>query len=565
MAYLFRRQINFDHTQCGSTDSTNFPALIHSAMTGFPLGDMRTVANGGYIQNTVSLLGITVPADLIFTSDAAGLTLLSWEIVVYSASIGTIEIWVNLPTLNHLTTDTIIYMWYGNAAVSTYQCTSTSTWNTDYQVVYHGGDGTTLSLKDSTSHVRHLTNHSATAAAGPAIGGAFSCVSATPSYLDTGYTNPTGVFTIEGWVNFTGSFGANYRYWFSSFSSGTLNGIAAALQGTVSKRLTVQCDNGGVGTECSDLTTRSANTWYHVMITYDLGNIRIFVNGAILNTVSFGGQGVGSKFQIGGDGDFAGSVGSVDWDGYIDEVRFSTVARVGDWIIAAYANQKPSSTFVTIGSPSFNLSDTLTLSDAIDLFTGLQFTDTLSLSDAAVNNFTIVAAITDQLTLTDTLAKLQYGLIFSDQSSLLDAIMYVVPIVLSQSDTLTYTDAIVLLMIYLVQKSDQLSLTDAQVIEVITSLIEGDNILLADAVSLFQNGLLNPTDGITLTDLLNLQRLNTNVFTDGVVLADHITIGLFADLVQRAADQLALSDSIQYIKTTDFDAYIRHYLNDVID
>jgi len=48
---------------------------------------------------------ITVPADLIFTSDAACATPLSWEFESYSAANGAAAIWVRVPTLSH-TSDT---------------------------------------------------------------------------------------------------------------------------------------------------------------------------------------------------------------------------------------------------------------------------------------------------------------------------------------------------------------------------------------------------------------------------------------------------------------------------
>ena len=98
------------------------------------------------------------------------MTLLNWEIAAYSASTGQIEIWVQIPTLSS-SANTTIYMWYNNSSVSTYQCTATSTWDSNYEAVYHFGTSSSLSLHDSTSNGYTLTNTNscATAASGQTI------------------------------------------------------------------------------------------------------------------------------------------------------------------------------------------------------------------------------------------------------------------------------------------------------------------------------------------------------------------------------------------------------------
>ena len=91
---------------------TNFPALISGT---FP--DFATTANGGKIVNTctqtVGNNSTAVPCDLIFTSDAAGTSPLSWEFETYSPATGSVNIWVNVPNLSN---GTVIYAWYGQAS-----------------------------------------------------------------------------------------------------------------------------------------------------------------------------------------------------------------------------------------------------------------------------------------------------------------------------------------------------------------------------------------------------------------------------------------------------------------
>jgi hypothetical protein len=106
--YSYQRAIVINHALVANTDQTNFPVLISGT---FP--DLATVANGGNVQNSRGY-------DIVFTSDAAGQNVLPFEQETYSASTGTINYWVQIPTVSH-TADTIIYMFYGNASVTTDQ------------------------------------------------------------------------------------------------------------------------------------------------------------------------------------------------------------------------------------------------------------------------------------------------------------------------------------------------------------------------------------------------------------------------------------------------------------
>src|SRR5687768_9845668 len=64
--YSYRRTITIDRTKVPNTDQTNFPMLITGTFSY-----LATAANGGNVQNSSGF-------DIIFTSDAAGSTLLSW-------------------------------------------------------------------------------------------------------------------------------------------------------------------------------------------------------------------------------------------------------------------------------------------------------------------------------------------------------------------------------------------------------------------------------------------------------------------------------------------------------
>src|SRR5581483_2006019 len=123
--------------------------------------EFRTSPNGGHVINlgtqTVGSRTLTVPTDLIFTSDAAGTTLLSWEFERYDPTTGTLVVWVRVPSL---TSSTVLYAWYGNAAVTTLQTTPTRVWSSAFLAVYHLAEdpsGTAPQINDSTSNGYHCT------------------------------------------------------------------------------------------------------------------------------------------------------------------------------------------------------------------------------------------------------------------------------------------------------------------------------------------------------------------------------------------------------------------------
>src|ERR1035441_8666497 len=164
MAYLDYETCTVDHTQCGSSNSTAFPVLVSITATL-----LKTVAHGGAISNTVTQSGgnaVTMPADLVFSADALGVTLYPWEIEFYDGTNGILVAWVQVPTLSH-TADTVFYMPYGNVLISTQQNTGSyapsAVWDTNYKGVWHLPDGTTLNLNDSTVTGNNGINNGATA------------------------------------------------------------------------------------------------------------------------------------------------------------------------------------------------------------------------------------------------------------------------------------------------------------------------------------------------------------------------------------------------------------------
>ena len=93
--------------------------------------------------------------DIIFKT--SGGTQLDHEVEYWSATTGKLIAWVRIPTLDY-NDDTVIYMYYGNSAITSSQEDAAGVWDSNYVAVWHlkeSGDGTADEYTDSTSYGNH--------------------------------------------------------------------------------------------------------------------------------------------------------------------------------------------------------------------------------------------------------------------------------------------------------------------------------------------------------------------------------------------------------------------------
>lgn len=343
MAYSFYRSITIDHTKCGATDSTNWTLLISGTYSY-----LATVANGGLVQNGSGF-------DIAFFSDSGLTSALSWEMPGYVAASGLVEIWVKISTLSH-TVDTVIYMAYGNASISTFQGGAVGTaWDSSSRI-YHFTDGSTLSGADSSSQAplntsSALTNHAATAVAGQIDGGVgtdsgkYMHDDAARGGSPTGYPGPPLTFSM--WVK--SSSGSNAP--FATFGADTgSNQCAIYLFATSSGHgLFFQ---GGTTTVQTTSVVNDGNWHYLVGVADNAGsanNTHIYFDGALetTGTVTWSISILSATDQL-TVGRLGG--GAQPLTGSIDEIHIISTNRGADWILAEYNNQKTPATFYAIGN-----------------------------------------------------------------------------------------------------------------------------------------------------------------------------------------------------------------------
>lgn len=336
--YSFVRTITIDHTKVPNSDQVNFPFLLSTTEPEF-----RSTANGGHVTNGNG-------DDIIFTSDLAGNNVLPFEQESYNASTGGVIYWVKIPELSH-TTDTVIYMWYGNSNITASQQNPSGVWDSNYVGVWHLPNGTTLSANDSTANANNGTISSATATAGKIDGAAaFNGSSAINlgSSITTGEMN-----TVELWAYIQNLGSAQALVSHSGSGSGIevlifSNSVCAYVMGSSQSFL---CSTDGV----------ALSAWNHIVLTQGgpSSTMTLYINGVAVGTTS-------TPTSISNPpnlefGVWANASGRY-FNGSLDEVRISSAARSADWIAAEYSNQT-SPSFYALSSENVTITPT-----AVSLF-----------------------------------------------------------------------------------------------------------------------------------------------------------------------------------------------------
>jgi len=340
--YLYKKSITIDHTRVSSgSDLRNFPVLI--SLPGNSNSDLRTAANGGYVRNSNGY-------DIIFT-DSTETVKLDHEIENYNASTGEIEMWVRVPMLS-ATTDTVIYMYFGNSGISSSQENKTGVWDSNYKGVWHMADNAAnTTVKESTSNNNTGTaqaNTNTKTAAGE-IDSALS-FNGSSDYITVPNSSSLNIsgfqITISAWVNTT-----------SLTDRQVIAAQSAAGNNTWMLELNPpDCGNGKINlylntsnsseNHCSTMAL-ATGTWYYVTAVYTGSNVLLYINGASQDSYPKTGAIMTNALPV-----ILGDWISLNrkWSGMLEEVRVSNIARSNGWITTEYNNQSSPSTFYTVSS-----------------------------------------------------------------------------------------------------------------------------------------------------------------------------------------------------------------------
>ncbi|MGA2475217.1 MAG: DUF2341 domain-containing protein [Terriglobia bacterium] len=336
--YSHSQTVMIDHTKVGSTNSTNFPMLFTGTYSY-----LATVANGGQVQSSSGY-------DIVFTSDSGCSSLLNWEQESWNGTTGAVIYWVQIPTLS-AGSNTVIYLCYGNSAITSFQGGATgAAWNDGYfQGVWHLANGTTLSALDSTANGNNGTLEGSTppgAGAGEIDGAA--TFNGSTAYIQVPAAVTTQAFTVSAWIN-TSSFPSSNPEFIVCGDGFPARLLQLRLNYSTGYLLAVWYAPGA-GVLTGNVNLVDGN-WHFVATTVIGGSspgICIYVDGTpncgdVTGTLA---NGTGQNWNIGSGG---GDAGTGWFSGSIDEVRTAATNRSADWIKAEYNNQSSPSTFYCVG------------------------------------------------------------------------------------------------------------------------------------------------------------------------------------------------------------------------
>ena len=331
-----RKKITVDYTKV-EADLNDFPILIDITDT-----DLRDYAQ-------------TDGDDILFTA-SNGTTKLSHEIEMFNGTTGQLITWVKANI--SATINTELYVYYDNPSASN-QENIPDVWSNGYVAVWHLHDVFT----DSTSNNWDGTNYGS----GDNMGKIADAQDFYPTdgvdYIDIGSFNVNGDnLTIQAWIKSDDNFAQNDARVLSK-------AVGTAAEQHVWMMSLYDGDNGEnrlrfrLKTGTSDVTGTTtlfatspngylpdANEWYLVAMTYDGENMNIIRDGLDAGSTSKSGNLRVNSWAI-NIGNNPGNTGTGlgSWDGKIDEVRISSVARSQAWLKTEYNNQYNASNFYSSG------------------------------------------------------------------------------------------------------------------------------------------------------------------------------------------------------------------------
>ena len=271
-------------------------------------------------------------------------------------------VWVNVTFISS-SVDTKFLMYYGNSEATDSQ-SPTDVWDSDYIAVWHMNDASEK-ITDSTYSYNSTSvttsgiypKYEQTGKIGYCIEfeGDGSGVAGTGFHYNVTGGNPaTGVYsgntnyTQEAWVNTVEN--DEYQRIFYNYGE-TLTGMWLYSDGNA-RYLISPTSNYYVYSNNYPI-----NTWFYLTATYDTTNgVSIYNNSVFQDNDSHTGD-----FVDRGNGNAIGydkGIGDEGLDGYLDELRVSSVTRNTSWINTTYNTISNPSTFLSFGSeqskPSVN-------------------------------------------------------------------------------------------------------------------------------------------------------------------------------------------------------------------
>ncbi|MGA8043472.1 MAG: DUF2341 domain-containing protein, partial [Terracidiphilus sp.] len=352
--YAYGREIVIDHSKVPNTDQVNFPFMFSATDP-----TLATAANGGHVSSATG-------NDILFSLDPNGASKLDFEIEQYNPATGQLVAWIRLPNLPH-TQDTVVYMFYGNPGVTASQQNPSGVWSAGYQAVYHMANTGSGSASDSTANANAASLVSVSPVAGLLDGAA--SFNGTSSYMvvpttafdptaASGQASTVASMTFAVWfktkaaggiLQETG--GGTGQYGPGLPGSGVL-GIPILFVDTAGE-LRADLFSGGAVPQIISEHAYNDNQWHYAVLLLANNLETLYVDGQVVGTqvATQLGYSSANAFAIGSSQTFLWPGGNGWWlyfNGNLDQISVSGVARSSDWIQTEYANQSAPASFYSL-------------------------------------------------------------------------------------------------------------------------------------------------------------------------------------------------------------------------
>jgi hypothetical protein len=374
-SYTYKRAITIDHSKVigdsdDTVDQTDFPVVIKESGTWL----RNSAYTDGRIDNVNGY-------DIIF-KDSTETTTLAHEIEYYNegseAANGELVAWVKIPSLD-ADDNTIIYMYYGSSCVTAETENKNAVWSNGFVGVWHLHDD----YNDSTSQGNNGTNSGSDDDTGKMANGQYF------NSTDDIYTGSNSTManaaevTISAWIKPEASqtdWGGILEYRDSAAGWETLLEIKSTRKFSFG---TWTATPGWHNLESNAVVPTTG--FSHIVGVYDGSDKKTYIGGAhdrteTETTISGNLRNNSRPFHIGrnpGDG--------VTFNGVIDEVRISNVARTDGWIETSFNNQDDPSAFYGLsgeGASPNQTPDNPTINDHYDGSTISDNTPTLGFTQS---------------------------------------------------------------------------------------------------------------------------------------------------------------------------------------
>jgi hypothetical protein len=292
--------------------------------------------------------------DITFTA-SDGTTKLAYERVLFTKATGALTVWVNVPSLVS-TSDTTLWMYWGNAAASDQQ-QAAATWSSAFQGVWHLEE-TSGALQDST-----INNNDGAGVMGPLLG--------QPAKLGNGVRldgiddrirmadspsldSTAAAGTLELWLRFTSTASGAYQFIMASSNDFTAprNSFEWASQsGGDHYFYPWRGDDNDYNLGPNPYG--AGGTWHLAAVTFAASTreVKIYVDGLAMGFTVVNVPTLWTTNAQPVDWLWGGHPSVAGWfAGMMDEIRVANVVRSAGWLATEFANQSSPSTFAAIGA-----------------------------------------------------------------------------------------------------------------------------------------------------------------------------------------------------------------------